>query len=213
MTDPVTAIRPAAPRDSASTVPLIRLSMGAEIDFLFGLSDRHPTDQVVEALFRRAGNRLGHDACWLAERNGQAAGMLVSYPGRMVRRLDLRTGLHLVSIFGLAATIRLARLQSVYGDLVEAEADEYYISNLAVTPAMQGQGIGAALLAFADRLARRAGFSKCSLIVTFDNPARRLYERCGYRLAHSYRISHPVIAHGSGGFHRMVKSLENPESV
>jgi GNAT superfamily N-acetyltransferase len=45
----------------------------------------------------------------------------------------------------------------------------------------RGRGIGAALLgALADR-ARKEGFSRLSLSVERENPARRLYERAGYR--------------------------------
>lgn len=200
-------IRPATYEDVTHVIALIRLSMGAEVDWLFGQEEGHPTDDVLAGLFHRKGNRTSHDVCWVAEIDGLVVGALLAYPGKQLRRLELRTGLHLIQIFGLLATIRLARRQPVYGQLVEAEADEFYISNVAVSPLMQGMGIGAMLMTHADALARSAGLSKCSLIVTFDNPARHLYERCGYGLAHSYEINHPVIAHGSGGFHRMVKML------
>jgi ribosomal protein S18 acetylase RimI-like enzyme len=201
------ALRPARLQDEAAAVRLIRLSMGAEIDWLFGQEAGHPADEVVAQLYARRGNRVGHDLCWVAELAGQAVGLLLAYPGARLRRLDLRTGWDLISIFGLGGTIRLARRQPQYGELVEAEADEYYVSNLAVDPEHQRQGIGAALLALTDRQARAAGLRKCSLIVTYDNPARRLYERSGYRVERSFPIDHPMVAHGSGGYHRMVKEL------
>ncbi len=207
MSDFSLLIRAATLADVKPAIALIRLSMGAEADWLFGQEPGHPTDEVLAELYRRGQNRVSHDLCWVAEMDGRVVGLLLAYPGKLLRRLELRTGLHLAQIFGLPGTLRLARRQPVYGQLVEAEAEEFYVSNVAVSPDMQGHGVGAMLMTFADSLARSAGLPRCSLIVTFDNPARRLYERCGYRCVHSYEIPHPVIAHGSGGFHRMVKVL------
>jgi ribosomal protein S18 acetylase RimI-like enzyme len=207
MNDNSLSIRPALPDDSQAALPLIRLSMGAEVDWLFGQEKNHPTDHVVEALFGRNHNRASHDACWLAEQGGKIVGLLVAFPGNELHPRDLWTGWQLVRIFGLPATLRLARRQTVYGSLIEADADEFYVSNLAVDPGCQGSGIGTRMLSFCDELAGKKGFGKCSLIVTYDNPARRLYERWGYKIIHSYDIPHPVIAHGSGGYHRMVKVI------
>jgi ribosomal protein S18 acetylase RimI-like enzyme len=202
------SIRPAVPEDAKSAIPLIRLSMGDEIDWLFGQEKNHPTDIVVDALFRKRKNRASHDACWLAEEKSKVIGLLMAFSGSELQRRNLTTGWQLAGIFGLPATIRLERRQPVYGNLIEADKDEFYLSNLGVSPELQGQGIGTSMLSFADELARTAGFSKCSLIVTYDNPACQWYERCGYRIVDSYDIPHPVIAHGSGGYHRMAKVLD-----
>ncbi len=208
MTDGLVHIRPAVLTDAGPVVDLIRLSMHEELDWLLGQEKKHPTESVVSALFYRKGNRLSHDICWVAEQDGQVVGALLAYPGRQVHRLESRMGLHLVTIFGLPGVIRLARRLSVYGDLVESEDDEFYLSNLAVLAECQGRGIGASFLNYADELARANGLKKCSLLVVFGNPARRLYERSGYQLVQSYKFDHPAIADGSGGFHRMVKVLD-----
>ena len=209
MSDTSLSIRPALPGDAVEALPLIRLSMGAEVDWLFGQEKDHPTDQVVQALFERKRNRASHDACWLVEQAGKIVGLILAFPGNELHHRDLWTGWQLVGIFGLPAAIRLARRQPVYGNLIESEADEFYVSNLAVIAACQGGGISTRMVSFCDDLAGKKGFGKCSLIVTYDNPARRLYERWGYRVVHSYNIPHPVIAHGSGGYHRMVKVIGN----
>ncbi len=213
MSDAFIQIRPALSTDAPLAATLIHLSMGKEADWLFGQDDNKPTDTVLAGLFQRNGNRLSRDLCWVAELDGRVVGALVAYPGRRLRRLDLYTGFHLIRILGFAAIPHLVRNLPVYGNLVEAEADEFYISNLAVLPEMQGRGIGAALLSHADALARSNRLLKCSLLVTIDNDARRLYERSGYRIIHSYEIVHPMIAHGSGGFHRMVKVLLPPAEI
>jgi ribosomal protein S18 acetylase RimI-like enzyme len=45
----------------------------------------------------------------------------------------------------------------------------------------RGRGIGGRLLSALADLARECGFDRLSLSVERDNPARRLYERMGYR--------------------------------
>jgi GNAT superfamily N-acetyltransferase len=51
---------------------------------------------------------------------------------------------------------------------------------VAVWDGNRGEGIGTRLIGALEDAARAAGFSKISLSVDADNPARRLYERLGY---------------------------------
>jgi ribosomal protein S18 acetylase RimI-like enzyme len=204
----ITLIRPATPADSDQAVKLIYLSMGVEADWLFGQEKGFSTESVTAGLFKKKGNRLSYPLSYLAEQNGEVAGLLLAYPGKKLSRFNWMTGWHLLGVFGLRATIRLADKQSEYGDLVETERDEFYISNLGVFPKYQGIGIGTRLMLYAEELARKAGKNKCSLIVTFGHKnAKRLYEHLGYTVIHSYYCDHPKIAEGSGGYHRMAKSL------
>jgi ribosomal protein S18 acetylase RimI-like enzyme len=205
-------IRPALPADSALVARLVYLTMGIEADWLFGQEQGHSTLQVLAGLHRRKNNRLSYRHAHLAECDGQPVGLLISFPGGKLSRLDWLTGWCLLQIIGLSATIRLARIQSAYGDLKETGADEFYISNLAVFPGFEGQGIGSRLMAYAEDLARASGLQKCSLIVAFGHEnACRLYERLGYQVVHSYLNGHQKVAEGSGGYHKMVKILRPPQ--
>jgi ribosomal protein S18 acetylase RimI-like enzyme len=57
-----------------------------------------------------------------------------------------------------------------------------FVAYMAVEPGAQRTGVGAALLAAAENEARRRGLPYISLMVTEENePARRLYERAGFR--------------------------------
>jgi mycothiol synthase len=56
-----------------------------------------------------------------------------------------------------------------------------WVLDLAVTPGGQGRGFGAALLAYAMSGTRQAGLTAVGLTVTDGNPARRLYDRMGFR--------------------------------
>jgi ribosomal protein S18 acetylase RimI-like enzyme len=200
------AIRPAQPADVSAAVGLLYLTMHGLADYIFGCDPRHPTLEVVQALFLQADNRLSHRHAAVIEAGAAPAGLLVAYPGKLVPALDRATGSQLLRRFGPAAFVRLVwRALALPGE--EARRDEYYISNLGVLPQLQGQGIGSRLLNFAERQARAAGLSRLSLCVDMDNTgAQRLYERTGFRVV--LRQAHSARAAQAGrGYLRMVKVL------
>lgn len=60
----------------------------------------------------------------------------------------------------------------------------WYVNVLAVQPRFRGKGLGTRLLGRAEEIGRALGKSGMSVIVSDTNAgARRLYERCGYRVA------------------------------
>ena len=71
------------------------------------------------------------------------------------------------------------------------EADFLFIESVAVEPGWQGRGIGRALLAHAEDLARQAGLSELRLLTNALMAANAaLYQRLGYVL--SENEAHPV---------------------
>jgi mycothiol synthase len=73
-----------------------------------------------------------------------------------------------------------------------------WVLDLAVVPGAQGQGFGAALLAYAMRGTLDAGLATAGLTVTDGNPARRLYDRMGFRPAlRHFALRAPQPAPGS----------------
>jgi len=197
-------IRPACLDDMKPAVQLMQLSKGHLADFLYGLGPRS-VEVCLCHLFERNAGRLGYGVCSIAERDGQAAGVLLSFPGVIYPRLELAAGWELIRFYGLRGTPRFLRNMLYLGFEPEAEKDEYYLSNMAVLPEFQGQGIGSRLLEYAEQAARSNGLKKCSLLVAMKNVhARRLYERFGYRVVYSHQYKD-----GSHGldYHRMVKAL------
>lgn len=66
--------------------------------------------------------------------------------------------------------------------LASVDADTPQLG-IALEPAFQRQGHGRLLMLEALAAARRAGYSQVSLTVHPENPARFMYERCGFRHA------------------------------
>ena len=101
----------------------------------------------------------------------------------------------------MAATASLSDL--------EAEArGTYYLNMIAVFPARRGGGIGAALVAEAERLARRHGFHRLTLS-TFEADAALVgfYRRNGFRILGTRPIApHAALEHG-GNWALMAKDL------
>ena len=72
---------------------------------------------------------------------------------------------------------------------------------IAVVPSQRGKGVGEQLLLALIERARQAGYTSLSLSVEPGNPARKLYERHGFR----------VVDEGADAW-TMVASLESPAS-
>ena len=205
MTQP--AIRPADPGDAQLASRLITLSMGELADYLFG-GTHLSVDEILTGLFLLEGNRFSRTIVVFAEWDGQPAGMLVSFPGWEFARRELAIGLGLLKLCGLWDVLRLSVPALSIANGVETYRDEYYLANMAVFPDFRGRGIGSALLGHAEEKARRAGLKKCSLIVDTENPAaRRLYERCGYKIVFTKTYPGPA-ENAHAGYHRMLKEVE-----
>jgi hypothetical protein len=77
-----------------------------------------------------------------------------------------------------------------------------YVETLATHPDWRRQGIGTALLRFAEQQAGILGREWMALTVTVPNPAVKLYEKEGYRRAHWRVMMHsgkPAVAEGTSG--------------
>jgi len=60
--------------------------------------------------------------------------------------------------------------------------DSFYITLVQVDPAYQNDGVGTRMLEWTDQEAKRLGAPRMTLTTTANNPARHLYERCGYNI-------------------------------
>ncbi|WP_299024053.1 GNAT family N-acetyltransferase [uncultured Thermanaerothrix sp.] len=199
-------IRPAQPEDAPLAVPLLASTLGDLGQDIFGLGSPERLRHVLGIFFISPGHRMSYQVGYIAEVGGIPAGLLMAFPGRRLLRLSLglvpcifqaysfnerwqliRRGTHLLARPGFSLTL-------------EARPDEFYVAHLATHPDVRRQGLGSALLMFAERLANAAGLSKIALLVAADNLAAiRLYEKSGF-------IAQPTHGHQPYYF-RMVKFL------
>ncbi len=83
----------------------------------------------------------------------------------------------------------------------------YHVEELHVDSSCRNRGIGGALLGYAEAEARERRHRLMSLSTTTINPARRLYERHGFRVVET-RTDRAYEKHtGIAGRHLMVKEL------
>jgi ribosomal protein S18 acetylase RimI-like enzyme len=119
----------------------------------------------------------------LLELDGRVAGLLCMLPGRELARRRLLAALALQRAGGaqLPEHVR-ARLSLLGTTLVRCQADDAYLSSIAVDPAFAGCGLGSWMLTRAIEEARQAGASRLVLEVDRDNGrAQALYARHGFR--------------------------------
>lgn len=194
-------IRPARPDDAPLAAAVFRMSLGALGEYLMG-RDSRAAEIAYMRLFSSDAGRFGYSLAHVAELNRRPLGMLLSFPAASLTRLDLSVAKHLPRAFGWNVFGFVAR-SLAYANIREAEADEYYVSNIAVLPAAQGQGLGKRLLLHADELARKQKLKKVSLMVALENlSAQRVYKRNGYRIAFTKNDKNPFAS-----YHRMVKKV------
>lgn len=185
MTAPVgVEIRAARPDEEDRALALVHHPPGPEATGIVGREDWATAfgDQL-QALgeYRTAG-----DEFVVAVSGGEPVGVLIAAEGGA-------KGIHWTRIPQLlVATARIISFSELPGFIrrgllrmkidLPVPANSLHISEVHVTPQRQGQGIGAALLAHAEEIAHERDLAQLSLTTLANNPARRLYERMGYRV-------------------------------
>jgi ribosomal protein S18 acetylase RimI-like enzyme len=201
--------RPARPTDVDVAVPVLHSSMGGLADYLYSGDPRHPVDAYLARMFQMAGHRFSWDVSFIAEVDGRAVGMLLSYPGRDINRLQFAFLLNLPHLYGWIGALRVLWRVIPLTNAPETDTDEYYVSNIGILPEFQSRGYGAELMALAEQKTREAGLPKCALAVDEENHgAIRFYERLGYKIIYSKTFTGNMARHESG-YHRLAKLLTN----
>jgi ribosomal protein S18 acetylase RimI-like enzyme len=195
-------IRPAKPEDAADIARLILLSAEQFLPAVFGPQIR----SGLERLAARGSTLFSFAYAVIADVDGRCAGMLLGYSGKEKAREDPATGLGLLRVLGFDMAKRLGRLLRVQRLIGSIAAGEWYVSNVAVVPEMRGRGIGRALLAEAERRARRAYCARIVLDVETDHdPAISLYTSLAY--ARTSTTPSFILDGRAFAFFRMSKAL------
>jgi ribosomal protein S18 acetylase RimI-like enzyme len=164
--------RPARKDDAEALARLIDIA-GEGFGMHLWAQAAGPNETALEVGIRRAKREEGgfsYRHATVAEIGGKVAGLLLGY--RLADPYDAGD---------------VAALPDMVRPLVELEAKapgSWYVNALAVFPEHRGKGLGSALLAQAERIARETRCAELSIIVADQNEgAKRLYARTGYRIA------------------------------
>jgi ribosomal protein S18 acetylase RimI-like enzyme len=175
------AVRKAVPSDGGRAAALI-LEPAPSLAEVLG--SREAGLRAARASFLARRSIHSHRFALVAEMEGRVVGLAVAVPGRMWRRLRIRTGLTLL----LAAPARgpwLVRRGRVLDRLIApVPPDSLYVSSLAAAEEVRSRGIGAELMRRVEAGAAEQGLRSVTLDVGLENErARAFYERLGYREA------------------------------
>lgn len=156
--------------------------------------------------------RLFHDQvntenCITATVDGELSGILtINTRGREFYKFSIAK---LFARFNPLQACRILFNMAVMALDSRPSADVFVVETLVVDSRFRGMGIGTKLLHHAETTAAKLGKRKMSLGVIDENDgARRLYERCGYKLTNTHRGC-PLQFVGTRAIHTMEKSLND----
>lgn len=164
-------IRKATQDDATVTAPLIRLAIQDIAEALTGEVKEERILEVLADFFRQKRNRLSYENCFVFDMDGLVIGLILCYFGGEAAELDEP----------LAARLRMVKNDPSLTIEKEADIEDFYLDTLCVESAYSGQGIGTALIQFAEQYAKEKGYARISLVVEQNNfKAQQLYTKLGY---------------------------------
>jgi len=201
-------IRSAIADDADTSTQLIYMTMGSLADYLLGGDDYAAAKSVISRLFRRQKNRYSHQYTNLAIIDGEVAGLLLSYPGKVLKSLNFPMVESMFAVNELPQLLRFFYRSLPLIKIKEAAADEYFINNLAIFPKFQGLGVGKFLMNLAKKRSKESGLNKCALTVEIKNSrAVGLYQHLGYQIVKTIKVERLNLRIGFSGLYRMVKTF------
>jgi ribosomal protein S18 acetylase RimI-like enzyme len=201
ITEPL--VRRPSPDEAAAVAALLHESAAAMYDRFAGGRER--ALRTLERAFHEPGNSAGADAVWVGELEGRVAAAMAGFPVDEAlprSRAFLRLALRGSPVWRWPGALRLYWLGGRVSPSPPPAA--FYIDALATDSRLRRRGLARALLAEAERQARKRGLPRIALDTTIENkPARSLYAKVGFDEV-AYRPATRTLP----GFVAMVKPIE-----
>lgn len=182
--------RAARAEDASPAAPLVYASGPSAFEHLFA------PDPVrfLERCFARDAGLFGFGNHRVAELDGRVVAVGAFYDARTLRARTPGTVAAIVRTFGARSPrvlLRGARIESL---LPPPGSGELYVAHLGVDLSVRGRGVMHGMLEERIAFARGQGYRRMSLDVARANPARRLYERLGFRVV---ELRRSTMGHGA----------------
>ncbi len=197
-------IRPARTVDLPGLAAVLHDAFSDKLRVMFGKQpDR--VRELLEMIYTGPVTR-GYDGVLVAESDGRVVGTLVIEPMYHTEAESRAFENFAIRKLGLLRVLWAAFLLWLLSHT--PEPDEAYISDVAVAPDFQRQGIGARLLEHAAHWASEHGRTRLTLwVATTNEGARRLYEKAGFTVKTTRASWLLRLAFGIRHWHFMEKSL------
>ena len=192
----------AEPADFPTVARLLHHSAADMYNRFAGGPDR--ALRLLERSLAEPGNASSADVVWVAEVDGRVAGAMAGFP---VDEAVARSAAFLRLALRSAPPWRWPKALMLYWAGSRAApsppSPSFYVDALATDPALRRRGAASALLAEAERQARRRGLPAVALDTTVGNSeARALYARAEFE-----QVAYRPAARGLPGFVALVKRL------
>jgi ribosomal protein S18 acetylase RimI-like enzyme len=178
--DPKPLIRPAGAADADVVTRLLYETATGMYDIYAGGGRR--ALRILGAAYARTGNSASKETVWVAELDGEVAGMVAAFPvaeGDRRASSFLRLTLARTPPWKWPATLRIFHAGA--DSTPVPPPDSFYVDALATLDRFRRRGVASALLDECQRLAARAGLAAVALDTAVTNEgAQALYERAGF---------------------------------
>ena len=176
--------RKATPEDADRIAELIAGDPGREAIGIAGDAERaRAMGMVIARMEGMPAGRRGLEHTTLAELHGDTVGIVHAGSGSGRFKVTPAVALAAIRIFGPFGVVGLlTRARARARVDTPSLKGAYHIGELDVDPTYRNRGIGGALLSYAEGQARQVECRLMSLTTHMANPARRLYDRHGFRV-------------------------------
>jgi ribosomal protein S18 acetylase RimI-like enzyme len=166
-------------RFASQTAPLL-LEAVPSLEIVIG--DRRTALRALGACYRSERTEFAYRFGMLAEADGEVAGVVIAFPGRLYQSLKLGTGVTLARAAGARHAAEVVQRERVLSRLLPGVDGRFlYVSTLAVAPEHRRRGIATELMRMVLAGAERLGF-RVALDTAIGEPPQILYERLGFRI-------------------------------
>ena len=152
--------------------------------------------EILTGVCAQADTHYSYTNTFIAELDGEIAGMMIAVDGRNYRFQREKMYPQLKSLFDIAFGMGWEDMED------EAKLGEFYIDSLSVSKMYRNRGVGTALIEHAKLQAKALGIERVTLAVEPMNSAKILYQRMGFEFEREIVIFNEV-------YHLYMKGLES----